>query len=49
MQAAANPEPGNWLYFITVAPGETRFTDSFSQFSEWKVLYKKNLREGKFG
>jgi UPF0755 protein len=49
MQAAANPEPGNWLYFITVAPGETRFTDSFSQFSEWKVLYKRNLREGKFG
>lgn len=48
MQAAANPESGNWLYFITVAPGDTRFTESFTQFSEWKVLYKKNLREGKF-
>ena len=48
MLAAGNPEPGNWLYFITVAPGDTRFTDSFSQFSEWKVIYKKNLREGKF-
>ena len=48
MQAAGNPAPGNWLYFITVAPGDTRFTDSFSQFSEWKVIYKKNLREGKF-
>ena len=49
MAAAANPEPGDWLYFITVAPGETRFTKSFAEFSEWKVLYKKNLREGKFG
>ena len=48
MQAAANPEPGDWLYFITVAPGDTRFTRSFAQFSDWKVLYKKNLREGKF-
>jgi UPF0755 protein len=49
MSAALKPAPGDWLYFITVAPGETRFTKSFAEFSEWKVLYKKNLREGKFG
>ena len=48
MQAAVNPVAGDWLYFITVAPGDTRFTSSFSQFSDWKVLYKKNLRSGKF-
>lgn len=48
MQAAVNPEPGDWLYFITVAPGDTRFTSNFSQFNDWKVLYKKNLRSGKF-
>ena len=48
MEAAANPESGDWLYFITVAPGDTRFTSNFSQFNEWKVLYKKNLRSGKF-
>lgn len=48
MQAAGNPEQGDWLYFITVSPGDTRFTASFSQFSQWKTLYKKNLREGKF-
>lgn len=48
MKAAINPEAGDWLYFITVAPGDTRFTASFSQFSDWKVLYKKNLRSGKF-
>ncbi len=48
MDAAVNPEAGDWLYFITVAPGDTRFTASFSQFNDWKVLYKKNLRSGKF-
>ena len=48
MQAAVNPEQGNWLYFITVAPGDTRFTADFSQFNEWKVLYRMNLRSGKF-
>jgi UPF0755 protein len=49
MYAAVHPEKGVWLYFITVAPGDTRFTDSLDQFNNWKVLYKKNLRDGKFG
>ncbi|WP_406509637.1 endolytic transglycosylase MltG [Streptomyces sp. NBC_00212] len=31
MSAALNPTPGNWLYFVTVAPGDTRFTDSYAQ------------------
>lgn len=48
MQAAVNPEPGNWLYFITVAPFDTRFTASADEFSKWKVEYKKNLRAGLF-
>lgn len=48
MNAALNPAPGNWLYFITVAPSDTRFTDSLSQFNMWKVEYKKNLRDGLF-
>ncbi len=26
MQAAINPTPGDWLYFVTVKPGDTRFT-----------------------
>lgn len=26
MRAAINPTPGDWLYFVTVAPGDTRFT-----------------------
>ncbi len=26
MHAAINPTPGDWLYFVTVKPGDTRFT-----------------------
>jgi UPF0755 protein len=48
MRAATNPTPGNWLYFITVAPSDTRFTNDLNQFNEWKIEYKKNLRAGKF-
>ena len=47
--AAANPAVGDWIYFITVAPGDTRFTSSSEQFSAWKIEYKKNLRAGLFG
>lgn len=48
MSAAVNPDSGDWLYFITVAPGDTRFTSDFGQFNDWKVIYKKNLNSGKF-
>ena len=48
MRAALYPEQGDWLYFITVAPGDTRFTSTISEFNSWKVEYKKNLRAGKF-
>lgn len=49
LRSALNPEPGDWLYFITVAPGDTRFTVSHDQFLIWKKLYQKNLRDGEFG
>jgi len=48
LKAAANPAEGDWIYFITVAPFDTRFTSSNDQFSKWKVEYKKNLRDGLF-
>ena len=48
MLAAVSPTPGDWLYFITVAPGDTRFTKSFDEFNSWKLIYKANLRAGKF-
>ncbi|MEU6990213.1 endolytic transglycosylase MltG [Streptomyces sp. NPDC046465] len=38
IRAAVNPAPGNWLYFVTVKPGDTRFTASFQE-------HQKNVRE----
>lgn len=29
LRAAVSPTPGPWLYFVTVGPGDTRFTDSY--------------------
>lgn len=46
--AALKPAPGDWLYFITVAPGDTRFTSSIDEFNSWKVLYTKNRKAGAF-
>ncbi|MFJ9903711.1 endolytic transglycosylase MltG [Streptomyces sp. NPDC101152] len=31
MRAALNPPPGDWLYFVTVKPGDTRFTADFAE------------------
>ncbi|MGR8011905.1 endolytic transglycosylase MltG [Streptomyces hypolithicus] len=38
MDAALKPAPGDWLYFVTVAPGDTRFTDSYAE-------QRKNVEE----
>ncbi|MDJ0463703.1 endolytic transglycosylase MltG [Streptomyces sp. H27-C3] len=38
MDAVRNPPPGNWLYFVTVAPGDTRFTDNYAE-------QQRNVRE----
>ena len=48
IDAALNPEVGNWLYFVTVKPFDTRFTNSYDQFLEWKAEYKRNFKEGLF-
>ena len=48
MKAALSPAAGDWLYFITVAPQDTRFTNSLEEFNGWKAIYKANLRAGKF-
>ncbi|MCC9684790.1 MULTISPECIES: endolytic transglycosylase MltG [Streptomyces] len=31
VRAAINPTPGDWLYFVTVRPGETRFTADLAE------------------
>ncbi len=48
IKATLEPIEGDWLYFITVAPGDTRFTASFDEFSKWKVEYTKNRKAGAF-
>jgi UPF0755 protein len=48
ISATLKPATGNWLYFITVKPGDTRFTNSYSEFSGWEVLYHQNLTAGAF-
>jgi UPF0755 protein len=48
MTATLNPAEGDWLYFITVAPGDTRFTKSLEEFNSWKALYIKNRKAGAF-
>ena len=48
MSAALKPAVGDWLYFITVAPGDTRFTKSLDEFNTWKALYVKNRKAGAF-
>ncbi|MBU6314469.1 MAG: endolytic transglycosylase MltG [Actinomycetales bacterium] len=46
--AALKPADGDWLFFITVAPGDTRFTQSNEEFLKWKALYEKNRKAGAF-
>ena len=48
MKAALAPANGDWLYFITVKPGDTRFTKSHDEFLVWKNEYQKNLAAGAF-
>ncbi|MBK3562779.1 endolytic transglycosylase MltG [Streptomyces sp. MBT62] len=31
MRAAINPPPGDWLYFVTVKPGDTRFAATYEE------------------
>ncbi|MFE5737473.1 endolytic transglycosylase MltG [Streptomyces celluloflavus] len=38
LNAAAAPPPGDWLYFVTVKPGDTRFTADYQE-------HLKNVRE----
>ncbi|WP_340563089.1 endolytic transglycosylase MltG [Streptomyces sp. GSL17-111] len=34
IEAALNPEDGEWLYFVTVKPGDTRFTETYEEHQE---------------
>ncbi|MFF9896876.1 endolytic transglycosylase MltG [Streptomyces longispororuber] len=42
MRAATNPTPGNWLYFVTVKRGDTRFTASYEEQRRNVADFNKN-------
>lgn len=48
LAALSNPASGNWLYYITVKPGDTRFTNSHDQFLIWKQEFQRNYKAGLF-
>ena len=48
IEAALTPEQGDWLYFVTVLPGQTKFTSSYDEFLEFKAEYKRNYAAGVF-
>ena len=48
IHAAVNPEKGDWLYFVTVEPNDTRFANNYKDFLKLKRLYQSNYKEGKF-
>jgi UPF0755 protein len=50
LAAAANPEEGPWLWFVTVDlhSGETLFTDSYSEFLQFRRQYQRWAAENGF-
>lgn len=45
MRAALNPTPGDWLYFVTVRPGDTRFSADYASHLR-NVAEFNALRQG---
>jgi UPF0755 protein len=48
LEATVNPASGDWLYYVTVKPNDTRFTKSFTQFNIWANEFRKNEDAGLF-
>ncbi|WP_416975496.1 endolytic transglycosylase MltG [Streptomyces sp. 4F14] len=42
MRAAITPTPGDWLYFVTVKPGDTRFTANYAEHQRNVAEFNKN-------
>ncbi|MFE9924196.1 endolytic transglycosylase MltG [Streptomyces sp. NPDC005774] len=49
MRAAINPTPGDWLYFITVKPGDTRFTADYTEHQSDLAEFNARQQKGKQG
>lgn len=49
MVAAISPTPGPWLYFVTVAPGDTRFTADYAEQQRNVAEFNRNRRSAANG
>jgi UPF0755 protein len=47
MKAAISPPQGDWLYFVTVKPGDTRFTADFDEQQKNVAEYNQLRTSGK--
>ncbi len=45
IDAALHPTDGNWLYFVTVKPGDTRFTNDYAQHQRNVAEFNKYQQE----
>ncbi|MFE0673029.1 endolytic transglycosylase MltG [Streptomyces sp. NPDC058867] len=44
VRAAIAPTPGDWLYFVTVKPGDTRFTADYAEHQRNVAEFNRNQR-----
>jgi UPF0755 protein len=42
LRAAISPTPGDWLYFVTVKPGDTRFTADYAEHERNVAEFNRN-------
>ncbi|MCX4759962.1 endolytic transglycosylase MltG [Streptomyces sp. NBC_01275] len=45
MRAAISPTPGDWLYFVTVKPGDTRFTADYAEHLRNVAEFNRNQQQ----
>ncbi|WP_267243330.1 endolytic transglycosylase MltG [Streptomyces sp. PR69] len=47
LRAALNPPQGDWIYFVTVAPGDTRFTADYAEHQRNVKEFNANRRSAR--
>ncbi|MFF4648727.1 endolytic transglycosylase MltG [Streptomyces sp. NPDC001380] len=49
LQAALNPAPGPWYYFVSITPTDTRFAATRAEHDKNVLLFKKELEKSQGG
>ncbi|WP_062646265.1 endolytic transglycosylase MltG [Streptomyces maremycinicus] len=47
LRAVLSPTPGDWLYFVTVKPGDTRFTANYAEHQRNVAEFNRNQQSPK--